>query len=124
MGCSPWGHEESDMTEVTSLSLFTFMHWRRKWHHTPVFLPGESQGQGSLLGCHPWGCTEPDMMKRLSNSGSSYLIYKLNFIMDMYVLEKKSSNMYIVFSAVSGFHCGSWNVSSTHKGGLVYFTHT
>ena len=29
---------------VTSLSLFTFMHWRRKWHPTPVFLPGESQG--------------------------------------------------------------------------------
>ena len=28
-----------------SLSLFTFMHWRRKWQPTPVFLPGESQGQ-------------------------------------------------------------------------------
>ena len=33
---------------ATSLSLFTFMHWRRKWQPTPVFLPGESQGQGSL----------------------------------------------------------------------------
>ena len=32
----------------TSLSLFTFMHWRRKWQPTPVFLPGESQGWGSL----------------------------------------------------------------------------
>ena len=31
---------------ATSLSLFTFMHWRRKWQPTPVFLPGESQGQG------------------------------------------------------------------------------
>ena len=30
---------------VTSLSLFTFMHWRRKWQPTPVFLPGESQGR-------------------------------------------------------------------------------
>ena len=30
---------------TTSLSLFTFMHWRRKWQPTPVFLPGESQGQ-------------------------------------------------------------------------------
>ena len=37
---------------VTSLSLSTFMHWRRKWQPTPVFLPGESQGQGSLVGCH------------------------------------------------------------------------
>ena len=27
---------------ATSLSLFTFMHWRRKWQPTPVFLPGES----------------------------------------------------------------------------------
>ena len=45
---------------ATSLSLFTFMHWRRKWQPTPVFLPGESQGRGSLLGCCLWGCTESD----------------------------------------------------------------
>ena len=30
---------------------FTFMHWRRKWRPTPVFLAGESQGPGSLVGC-------------------------------------------------------------------------
>ena len=42
---------------VTSLSLFTFMYWRRKWQPTPVFLPGESQGRGSLVGCSPWGRT-------------------------------------------------------------------
>ena len=36
------------------------MHWRRKWQPTPVFLPGESQGQGSLVGCRLWGCTELD----------------------------------------------------------------
>ena len=45
---------------ATSLSLFTFMHWRRKWQPTPVFLPGESQGQGSLVGCPLWGRTESD----------------------------------------------------------------
>ena len=45
---------------VTSLSLFTFMHWRRKWQSTPVFLPGESQGLGSLVGCRLWGRTESD----------------------------------------------------------------
>ena len=46
------GVEESDMTERLPFhfSLFTFMHWRRKWQPTPVFLPGESQGQGSLVG--------------------------------------------------------------------------
>ena len=31
-----------------------------KWQPTPVFLPGESQGQGSLVGCHLWGRTESD----------------------------------------------------------------
>ena len=61
VGCSPWGHEELDMTErATSLSHFTIMHWRRKWQPTPVFLPGESQGWGSLVGCHLWGHTESD----------------------------------------------------------------
>ena len=40
---------------------FPFMHWRRKWQPTPVFLPGESQGQGSLVGCCLWGRTESDM---------------------------------------------------------------
>ena len=34
--------------------------WRRKWQPTPVFLPGESQGQGSLVGCCLWGRTESD----------------------------------------------------------------
>ena len=56
MGSLRVGHDS-----VTSLSLFTFMHWRRKWQPTPVFLPGESQGQGSLLGCRLWGLTESDM---------------------------------------------------------------
>ena len=49
MGSRRVGHDW-----VTSLSLFTFMHWRRKWQPTPVFLPGEPWGQGSLVGCHLW----------------------------------------------------------------------
>ena len=57
VGCSPWGREELD---TTSLSLFTFMHWRRKWQPTPVFLPGECWGWRSLVGCHLWGRTESD----------------------------------------------------------------
>ena len=55
MGSRRVGHDW-----VTSLSLFTFMHWRRKWQPTPVFLPGESQGWGSLVGCRLWGRTESD----------------------------------------------------------------
>ena len=45
---------------VTSLSLFIIMHWKRKWQSTPVFLPGESQGQGSLVGYRLWSHTELD----------------------------------------------------------------
>ena len=55
MGSLLVGHDGA-----TSLSLFTFMHWRRKWQPTPVFLPGESQGRGSLVGCRLWGRTESD----------------------------------------------------------------
>ena len=55
MGSLGVGHDWA-----TSLSLFTFMHWRRKWQPTPVFLPGESQGRGSLVGCRLWGRTESD----------------------------------------------------------------
>ena len=55
MGLLRVGHDS-----VTSLSLFTFMHWRRKQQPTPVFLPGESQGRGSLVGCRLWDRTESD----------------------------------------------------------------
>ena len=52
----PWTEEPGRLQSMgsqsqtrlsNSLSLFTFMHWRRKWQPTPVFLPGESQGWGS-----------------------------------------------------------------------------
>jgi len=66
----PWTEEPGGLQSMvslrvghnwaTSLSLFTFMHWRRKWQPTPVFLPGESQGQESLVGCWLWGHTESD----------------------------------------------------------------
>ena len=55
MGSLRVGHDRA-----TSLSLFTFMHWKRKWQPTPLFLPGESQGQRGLVGCRLWGCTESD----------------------------------------------------------------
>ena len=66
----PWTEEPGGLQSMgslrvgqdwaTSLSLFTFVHWRRKWQPTPVFMPGESQGWGSLVGCHLWGRTESD----------------------------------------------------------------
>ena len=59
-GLQSMGSRRVGQDSVTSLSLFTFMHWRRKWQPTPVLLPGESQGWGSLVGCRLWGRTESD----------------------------------------------------------------
>ena len=55
MGSRRVGHKGA-----TSLSLFTFMHWKKKWQFTPVLLPGESQRWGRLVGCRLWGRTESD----------------------------------------------------------------
>ena len=59
-GLQSMGSRRIGHSWATSLSLFTFMRWRRKWQPTPVFLPGESQGRGSLVGCRLWGRTELD----------------------------------------------------------------
>ena len=64
MGGGAWWaavHEVAKSQTRLSDFAFTFhMHWRRKWQTTPVFLPGESQGQGSLVGYSLWGRTELD----------------------------------------------------------------
>ena len=58
LGCSPWGHEESDMTDFSFT--FHFHALEKEMATTPVFLPGESQGRGKLVGCRLWGHTESD----------------------------------------------------------------
>ena len=65
MGLRRVGHDWA-----TLLSLFTFMHWRRKWQPPPVFLPGESQGRGSLVGCRLWGHTESDTTEAMQQQQS------------------------------------------------------
>ena len=77
----PWSEEPGGLQSMgslrvghdwaTSLSLFTFMHWGRKWQPTPVFLPGESQGWESLVGC-VYGVTQSrTRLKWLSSRGYS-----------------------------------------------------
>ena len=58
---------------ATSLSLFPFMHWRRKWQPTPVFLLGESQGRGSLVGCRLWGRTVGHDWSDLAAAAAAYI---------------------------------------------------
>ena len=66
MGVGAWwaaihGVTKSQTQLSDFISLFSFMHWRRKWQPTPVLLPGESQGWGSLVGYRLRGRTESDM---------------------------------------------------------------
>ena len=59
----------------TSLSLFTFMHWRTKWQPTPVFLPGESQGRGAWWAAISGVAQSQTRLKRLSSSSSSHFMW-------------------------------------------------
>ena len=69
MGLRGVGHDWE-----TSLSLFSFLHWRRKWQPTPVFLPGESQGWGSLVAAI-YGVTQSRIrLKWLSSSSSRNIV--------------------------------------------------
>ena len=60
MGCSPWGCEESDTTKRLHFHFSLSCIGEGNGNPTPVFLPGESQGRGSLVGCRQWGRTESD----------------------------------------------------------------
>ena len=84
-GLQSMGSRRVGQDWATSLSLFTFMHWRRKWQPTPVFLPRESQGRGSLVGCRLWGRTEsekteetyqPQQQQQQEQEGSKGRVWK------------------------------------------------
>ena len=79
---------------VISLSLFTFMQWRRKWQPTPVFLPGESQGWGSLVGCHLRDRTESDTTEATYSSSST---------------QEKISH-YMLLTSMTSDPKGSWRI--------------
>ena len=71
-GLQSMGSRRVGQDWAPSLSLFTFMHRRKKWQPTPVFLPGESQGWGSQVDCHPPGVIQSwTRLKWLSSSSSS-----------------------------------------------------
>ena len=76
---------------ATSLSLFTFRHWRRKWQPTQVFLPGESQGRGSLVGCHLWGRTESDTTEATQQQQQQCILMAISFFVSDYFYIKKNN---------------------------------
>ena len=109
--------KESDKTGATSLSLFTFMHWRRKWQPTPVFLPGESQGQGSLENPRDSGAwwaavygvaQSLTRLKRLSSSSSKKINIQLQ--------SRNTENLIINFDIVILiWKVKQWYFSKQHK---------
>ena len=74
MGLRRVGHDW-----VTSLSLFTFMHWRRKWQPTPVFLPWESQDGGAWWAAVYGVAQSRTRLKRLSSSSSRIELFYVSF---------------------------------------------
>ena len=104
----PWTEEPAGLQSMgslrvghdwaTSFSLFTFMHWRRKWQPTPVFLPGESQGRGSRWAA-VYGVTQSrTLLKRLSSSST----YKYSYI------------CFLLASICMGYHLLSLNILSVY----------
>ena len=75
---------------VTSLSLFTFLHWRRQWQPTPVLLPGESPGTGEPCGLPSVGLQSRTRLKWLSSSTlfnpSLLIVYIQDQILAKYTL--------------------------------------
>ena len=67
------------MQETRGLSLVGKIPWRRKWQPTPVFLPGESHGQRSLVGYILWGHKESDTTERLTHTIKSLTEGHLSF---------------------------------------------
>ena len=55
--------------------LTTVLHWRRKWQPTPVILPVEFHGQGSLAGYSPWGHKESDLTESLTHTHSLIFLF-------------------------------------------------
>ena len=102
MGSLRVGHNS-----VTSLSLFTFMHWRRKWQPTPVFLPGESRDRGAWWAAIYGVAHSQTRLKRLSSSSSSIPLYICMCVCVLYI-----KYIFFIHSSVDGylgcFHGLAW----------------
>ena len=88
---------------ATSLSLFTSMHWRRRWQPTPVFLPGESQGRRSLVVCRLWGCRVGHDWSDLAAAAAAYIIVPCDFFFISVVLVIISSLSFLTLVVFSLF---------------------
>ena len=104
----PWAEEPGRLQSMgllrvghdwgTSLSLFIFMHWRRKWQPTPVFLPGESQGRGvpgglMSMGSHIVGHDWSDLAA--AAAASRKIIYISILLLACFMPSKQIINLFL-----------------------------
>ena len=104
----PWTEESGRLQSVGSrrvrhdwaTSLFNFMHWRRKWQPTPVFLPGESRGWGEpgglqSMGSHKVGHDWSDLVAAVAE-------YNLEIFLYLYLSDyiKKCPDLFMKFLKV------------------------
>ena len=88
--------------------------WRRKWHPTPVFLPGESHGQRSLVGCSPWGDKESVRTEGLSTQTA------FRFLMPMHIWQYDDLAAPGSAVACRVFACGAQALQLLHTGSRAY----
>ena len=110
---------------VTSLSLFTFIHWRRKWQSTPVFLPGESQGRRSLvrlpsMGLHRVGHDWSD----LAAAALCNKLYVMNYFPLLNLLLPKSLlNKVFTYWVPQFIHFSQWDFLEFLQLHLIFQSH-
>ena len=88
--------------------------YRRKWQPTPVFLPGESQGRGTLVGCRLWRRTESDMTEATSQQQQASTVHELRTSIYLrWIIEKTiefQRNIYFCFiDYTKAFDCVDHN---------------
>ena len=107
------GHDRA-----TSFSLFTFMHWRRKWQPTPVFLPGESQGGGAWWAA-VYGVTQSwTQLKRLSSLAAG-----MQILYHLWPLGKGISRSLVESSRAQVLACCSYLFLRSAMGWFVMILH-
>ena len=77
LGLPPWLRGKKSACNAEDPGLIPWVRkipWRRAWQPTPVFLPGESHGQRSLVGYSPWGRKESDTTEATEHTGTQTLV--------------------------------------------------
>ena len=109
---------------ITSITSYIYLYikkvyiryyWRRKWQTTPVFLPGESQGWGSLVGCCLWGRTELDTTDATQQHVRYYIYIPHIFLVR--TLEFYTQQISIIEHSVINYsHCVTYHILRPYSG--------